>query len=752
MNTEAQRTQRNRGKTKLGLALVTLALFAAVPFSYAQSVCLPAPRLLTTLPMGGQAGTTFDVTITGDNLDDDPELHFSHPGITAKPTGTANKYTVTIAKDVPSGIHEARMMTRLGISSCRAFTVGSQPEVVQKKPNQALAQAMELKLGSVCNAAMSTRTVDYYSFTAKKDQRVVVECVTKGIDSRMNGVLIVADEKGRDLKVDRLGGHVDFTAPTDGKFIVKVHDLTYKGGSHYFYRLVLNGVAPGAEAPRHPVGATVSSFSWRPEFLPQNKAIVEAEPNNKHEQAQKVSLPLHVTGRFYPAADVDTFEFAAKKGEEWWVEVVSERLGLPTDPFVLVQHVGKDGKLTDVAELNDIKPPMKPSSNGYSYDGPPYNAGSADVLAKVTIKTDGLHRLQVRDLFGGTRSIKRHQYRLIVRKAQPDFTVAAWALHMNLRNGDRNALSKPISLRNGRTMAFEVVTVRRDGFEGEIQLGMEGLPKGMSAHGFAIPAKKTRGILIVSAADDAPRTMGTATIFATAKIGDQEVRRPVRLASMKWPVVNARNDIPAPRLFADVPVSVGAAEGAPITIRAKEDKVFEAKAGTKMKIPLQLVRRGDFSGANISLKAFGSGFEKCAFDAPLSKDAHDAELDLAALRIPAGEHTIAFYGRAVAKYKYNEAALILAEATKNKAEAEAKKMAAKAKKLAAAAKAAPAEKKTAADEAAKKAVAEQKAAEKASATAASRFKAASSRSRSKDIVDIFVSEPIRIRVLPADKK
>ena len=73
-------------------------------------------------------------------------------------------------------------------------------------------------------------------------------------------------------------------------------------------------------------------------------------------------------------------------------------------------------------------------------------------------------------------------------------------------------------------------------------------------------------------------------------------------------------------------------------------------------------------------------------------------------------------------------------------------------KLANAAKAAPADQKAKADEAAQAAAAEQKALEKASATAASRFKAASSKSRSKDIVDIFVSEPIRIRVLPADRK
>ena len=34
-----------------------------------------------------------------------------------------------------------------------------------------------------------------------------------------------------------------------------------------------------------------------------------------------------------------------------------------------------------------------------------------------------------------------------VRKAAPDFALTGWALHMTLRNGDRNALSKPIARR-----------------------------------------------------------------------------------------------------------------------------------------------------------------------------------------------------------------------------------------------------------------------------------------------------------------
>ena len=35
------------------------------------------------------------------------------------------------------------------------------------------------------------------------------------------------------------------------------------------------------------------------------------------------------------------------------------------------------------------------------------------------IKTDGLHRLQISDLFGGTRSDPRNVYRLVIRKG-PD--------------------------------------------------------------------------------------------------------------------------------------------------------------------------------------------------------------------------------------------------------------------------------------------------------------------------------------------
>ena len=739
-----------------------IAWFALAGSAFAQSVILPTPRLLTTMPMGAQVGTTVEVAITGENLEDVTELQFSTPKLTAKPKlgsdgkPEANKFLVTAAADAPVGVHDARFVSRLGVSSARAFTVSKLAEVTRAKPNASLETALELKLNSVCNATMTARAVDFYSFTGAKGQRVAIECATAGVDSKLTPVLIVADGEGRDLVVNRTSGLLDFTPPADGKYFVKVHSLTFKGGAEHFYRLALQDVAAGAPVPRHATTRSVSSFSWNPAADFGIAKATEAEPNNAHAQAQKITLPCDLSGSFFPAADVDTFEFTAKKGEVWWIEVASERLGLPTDPFVLVQRVEKDGdkeKLTDVAELTDIPPPMKPSSNGYSYDGPPYDAGSADVLAKLEIKEDGLYRLQLRDLFGGTRSEAANIYRLVIRPAAPDFALAAWAIHFELRNGDRNAQSKPIALRPGGTMAFDVVVIRRDGFAGDIELGMENLPAGVTAAALKIPAGHSQGKLLITASEKAPRSAGVAKIFGRAQINGATVTRPVQLASMAWPVRDATGEIPKPRLLADVPISVTDAEGAPITIAPRENKVWEAKLGEKLTIPLALTWRGEFSGTTLKLRADGAGFTGAKTpDVALKAPTAELVLDLATLKPAPGEHTIALYSGYVAKYRHNPAAVLLAEAAQKKADAEAAAVAAEAKKLAAEVTAAPAEKRAAVEATAKATEEKLKSAEAAKAEAAKRMKAATDAAAPKDIADIVVSEPIRVRVLPADKK
>ncbi len=754
------RTTINRLAGALTASCITVLLMSSHVF--AQAVCLPAPRLLTTTPMGGQVGTTVEVTITGEKIDDADMLSFSHSGIyaTAKLNEAgqpiANQYVVTIADDCPVGLHEARVMTRLGLSTSRVFTVGSLPEVMQVSSNTTLETAMPLQVDSVCNAKMTKQAVDYYTFEANAGQRIVVDCAAKGGDSKLNAVLIIADAQGNDLLVERRGGAVDFTAPEAGTYVVKMHDLTFNGGPHYFYRLVLQQATNGEMVPRLPSTSTVSSFSWPPPGLTDDSLMPEAEPNNQHAEAQQITLPCDIGGSFFPAADVDTFEFTATKGDVWWVEVASERLGLPTDPSIVIQHVSGEGeqeKLTDVVELSDIGSPVKVSSNAYSYDGPPYNAGSTDILGKLEIAEDGVHRLQLHDLFGGTRNDPRNVYRLIIRKATPDFALVGWALHMNLRNGDRNALSKPIALRGGATMPLEVVVVRRDGFDGEIELSMDNLPEEVTATGLKIPAGQSKGIMLVSAAEDAPRGFTSAAFTGRATIDGETVTRPCRLASMAWPVPNAWSEIPSPRLLADVPVSACGVEQAPLTIAPAEDKVWELTVGGKLTIPLVHTKRCDFSGANLSLKTFGTGFDGApAFEAPLNEEGSELIYDLEKLKTSPGEYTVALYGSAVAKYRENPDAIGVAELLLTRAQDEAKALAEEAASLAEAAKTATEESKADAEAAAAEAAARQQAAEAAVAAAEKQVQAVTARAQPKDIVDIIVSTPFTIRVNPAEEQ
>jgi len=748
--------QRTRSLLLSGMLLLAMAADVS-----AQSVGLPAPRLLTTTPMGGKVGTELEIAITGDFLDDAGDLIFSDKRITASPKKDAegknvpDKYIVKIDKACPAGLYEARVMTRLGISSSRVFVVGTLDEVLETKANNTLATAIEMPVNSVCNGTVADRAIDFLSFQAKKGQRLVIDCATRGIDSKLNATVIVGDEAGRDLMVERRGGVLDFTAPKDGKYTIKIHELTFKGGPAFYYRLGLWEQKPGTPVERQPGTQAVNAFSWPPSGLAAKAATMEVEPNQEAAKVQKITLPADINGSFFPAADVDVFEFSAKKGETWWVELASERLGRPTDASALVQQVVKTAegeKLVDVLELTDIPSPVKVSSNGYAYDGPPYNSGTSDFLGKLEIKEDGLYRLQLTDLFGGTRSDPSNRYRLVIRKPEPDFALVSWAIHMELRNGDRNALSKPIALRGGATMALEVVTMRRDGFDGEINLTLENLPRGVRATGLRIPAGKSYGLMLVTADEDAPRGYANAKFTGTAKIGEKTVSHPVHYASVAWPIPDSWGEIPSPRLVTDVPVSVSGVDKAPLTITAKSPK-FEVKAGEKLTVPLVLKRRSDFSGDKIQVRPIGAGFESGQrLDVSIKADTAEVVLDLAKLKPPPGEYQVSFLGGAVAKYRHQPDAVAKAEATSQKQSLEVKQLEAEVKKLTDEVKTAAPEKKELMQKSMAAMSSRMKAANDALNATKQQLKRATDAAAPRDIADIVVCEPITIVVKPAEKK
>src|SRR5688572_6311749 len=83
---------------------------------------LPTARLFTIFPTGGKIGTTFEVTISGNDLDEATHLHFSATNISSTPRTNetsggreANKFIVTIGSNAPLGTCDVRVRGRFGI-------------------------------------------------------------------------------------------------------------------------------------------------------------------------------------------------------------------------------------------------------------------------------------------------------------------------------------------------------------------------------------------------------------------------------------------------------------------------------------------------------------------------------------------------------------------------------------------------------------------------------------------------------------
>jgi hypothetical protein len=680
------------------LCATLLCTLAVLPRAHA--VDIPTPRLETIFPPGGQVGSQVDVSVTGTDLEEIKALHFSEAGLTAEPKGKG--FTIKIAPDVAPGIYDVRVSSPLGVSNPRAFAVGKLPELLKKGGNSP-ETAMELPVDSTVSGSVVTGTMDFYKFTAKSGQRLLAECLTIEIDSKLNPVMSVLDAAGREFETSGRGGFLDFTATADGVYLVRLNDLTFAGTPAHFYRLTLTtgphvdfvfppSAAPSAkgkftvygrnlpggapaglnagdgkpleklemeiEAPAAPdirrdgllapAATPVEGFSYRlstpkgvanPVFigLTKDPVIAEHEPNNKVAETQKITVPCDIAGQFYPAGDVDGYTFDAKKGDIWWIEVISHRLGLTTAPFLLVQRDDKD-----VKEVYGTDAPATEKR---------FSTGTNDPAFRLEVKDDGAYRVTVRDLYGSARLDPHNVYRLSIHRESPAFRLAAVVEPPPETANDRSATPRAPVLRGGGTAAIRVVAFREDA-AGEIELTAEGLPAGVTCGLTKIPAGKKEGMLLLTAAAEKPeRWVGSIRIIGKLKSGDQVSSQEARGGAVRWEVKDFQIDAPQTRLTRDVALAVSD-EASALSLEPAEEKVWEATVGGKLEIPLKITRRGEFKDV-LKLKPAGApGLE--AFkevDVAANAATTTGTIDLAANKIPPGAYTIWFQALTKGKYK-----------------------------------------------------------------------------------------------------
>ena len=388
-------------------------------------------------------------------------------------------------------------------------------------------------------------------------------------------------------------------------------------------------------------------------------------------------MPCEYVGQFYPRGDRDWLSFEAKKGEIYWIEVFSHRLGLPTDPFLLLQQVKKNDKGQE--ETTDLQEVYDTDTN---VGGVEFKTATRDPAYRFEVKEDGAYRVQVRDLFNQSKDDPSLVYRLSIRSEKPDFRLVTLVQSPPPIIKDSKELTtwSPL-LRKGGTLPIKVLAFRRDGFNGEIRLAVEGLPKGVSCAESKIAANNNSATLMLVASEKSEGWAGSIAVIGRTEIGGSPVIREARGGMMTW-AVNDYNLQPVfSRMTRDFVIAVSDSEASPISLEQVEDKVWETSVAGKLQIPIKLAARGEFK-SNLKLKVAGvpalDAMKEFDFDAKATNGM--LELDLAQYKLSAGDYTIYLQTQTQGKYVKDRDAAKAAEEAAKEAEKVAAESAEAAKK------------------------------------------------------------------------
>ena len=383
-----------------------------------------------------------------------------------------------------------------------------------------------------------------------------------------------------------------------------------------------------------------------------------------------MDTPCEFVGQFYPRDDVDVISFEAKKGEVYWIEVLSNRLGVPSDAHMLIEKVVTNDKgepqVSLVAEVDDEKPTAA-QNTVHAY----FNANLSDPSYKLTVDADATYRVTVRDLYGNTTNDPRFVYRLLIRQQQPDFGLLAYAVPYS---ANKNIVSPSATiLRRGGNATMEVQIMRQHGFDGDVEISAEGLPEGVVCHGAVADGKVNQVSLVFSAPETASAWTGPIRVIGKAKIADREVARQARGSAFIWGTQNAQQQPPVVRVVSDVTLAVLDRQKAPLSVQLGDGKPLETSRGGKLEIPIKATRGEDVPG-DLKMKMVGVAGVNLK-ETVVKGNEGKYPLQITDQKFPAGIHTVYLTGTAKYKYKGNTEAIKKAEEERKRLEGVVKQLA-----------------------------------------------------------------------------
>ncbi len=588
-----------RGAAVAALPALFLGYFAAAATVSAQT---SYPMLMSVHPVAARVGETSEHTIksrysmygasqvlvTGEGVTGEIVPHEAEGGdAQKKPNLQALKVRFTVAPDALPGVRDFRIATPQGASTVGQLVIARDPVVSEQKDNDTPEKAQTVSVpATICGTIEKGEDVDYYRFHAAAGASLSFHVRAMRLQNRIHDlqqhvdpILTLRNEAGVTLAASDNFYYGDpFIAHAfeqEGDYLLEIRDVRYQGNQYWEYSIEVSdqpylshvyplAVAPGSTSELETVGFHLPEPSRvtlnlpddvplgpQTRQLPLGEGLSNPVPlvvselplvgesqmeNDTAEQAELVTAPCGINGRIESEGDIDCFAFEAKKGDKLSFEVVARRRQSNLDSHLrILDSQGKQLALNDDLRLGK-------RSHADSW------------IENWTAPADGRYVVEIRDLHlrGGAPFV----YYLEITESKPYFELYT--------DTDKTQLTP------GTGGIIFVRAERKNGFDGEIQLEIEGLPPGVSAScGRILAGKGQDGCIVLQAENDAEFAVNNVVIRGTAQLATEEGSEQTLTAEATvyqetyqpgggrghWPVVMHTVSVAAPSDVVDVRLS-----------------------------------------------------------------------------------------------------------------------------------------------------------------------------------------------------
>lgn len=570
-------------KRSVKYLLPVVIFFLVVGISYAQV----APQLTNITPRASQRGQTVDITLEGQNINEDADIWFSKEGIKAVIKNKAPIATVRfngsgisgnipanprlvlsfeIAADAPLGTHQIRLITPNGVSNPQNFIVGDLPEMMEQEPNSMMEKANPLELPVTVNGIVSSiDDVDYFTFNVKKGARLICDINAQRIGSALDSYIELYGPKGTEVAKSRdgngLDSFIDYKTEENGKYTLYIRDIRFQGSGNHRYRLsigelpYLQSVYPlggkrGAANNVNVTGANLGSV---------NALQLDISPDaSLGIQELRVSTPKGLETNPHPFAIGEFNETNETEPNNTLME--ENKIGTPITVNGKIEKEGDVDRYSITVEkgagfvievqAREYRSQLDPLLTVYSHKKGETeeiveeqvlrvndDASGTDARIGFTFPEAGDYGISVRDLNNGGGG--DFPYRLTLRPLNPGFRV--------------NVSTDNPRISQGGTFMMTVSVARLDGFKGGFRFYSPDLPKGFVVSSTILYPNQNQALLTITAPSDAVLGLHPFSIVGIGSIGDRRIEQ---TASPKEILLTVMEAPPYTLEVADIDISV----------------------------------------------------------------------------------------------------------------------------------------------------------------------------------------------------